>query len=512
MNRTRPNRRPAPTRSALVAGFAVSLIGFAGCAAGPDYAAPAAPEVSRFTLQALPAQTAGGAHDADRPQRFVATTAVPLQWWTELGSADIDRLVASALAHSPTLVGAQAALVQAQELTAAQRAAFFPSVQASYAPLRARVPDVTASPLNSGAPQYTLHTAQLSISYAADVFGANQRAVESLQAQGESARWQLLAVRLTLAANVVNAVLGHAALQEQLASTERLGAIAAQQLTLLQAQRRLGAAPGAAVLAQEALRWQADAASAALRKQLALQHDLLAVLTGVYPADLVAPTLTLGQLRLPDVPVLLPALLVAQRPDVRAAEAQLHAANAQVGVAAANTLPQLSLGASFGASAQALGQLFSAGGLLWSVGANLVQPVFDTGALQHRKRAAQAQVDQALAQYQNTLLTAFQNVADALEAVRHDADVHVATQHQQAAAQASLRIAQRQLDRGDISVLTLLNSESIWLQATLAQTQAQASRYSDAVAVYQSLGGGWEFRSEEGSAPRQAPAVRGDGV
>lgn len=486
MTRARYDLRPV-----LAAGVALAL---AGCAAGPDYRVPAAPQTSRFTLEALPALTAGGSTDTDRPQRFVDAAAVPPAWWTQLGNADIDRLVTSALAQNPTLAAAQAALVQAQELSAAQRASYFPSVQAGYAPVRARVPDATASPLNSGASLYTLHTAQLNIGYVADVFGANQRAVEALDAQSEASHWQLRAARLTLAANVVNAVLVHAALQEQLAATEHLSAIAAQQLTLLQAQRRLGAAPGAAVLAQEALRWQAEAASASLRKQLAQQRDLLAVLTGVFPVDLVLPTLTLAQLHLhlPDVPVLLPAQLVAQRPDVQAAQAQLHEANAQVGVAAANMLPQISLGASFGASAQALGQLFSAGGLLWSVGANLVQPVFDAGALQHRKRAAQAQVDAALAQYQSTLLTAFQNVADSLEAVRHDADVQLATQHQEVAAQAALRIARRQLERGDISVLTLLTTESAALQATLAGTQAQLSRYSDVVAVFQSLGGGWD--------------------
>ena len=491
MKRVHQKHESAPTLSALATGLCAAVAVLAGCAAGPDYRAPAELPEIRFTTSTLPTLTAGGAHDSDRPQRFVDASAVPPTWWTQFGNADIDRLVANALAHNPTVAAAQAALVQAQELSVAQRAAYFPTVQASYAPLRARVPDATASPLNSGAALYTLHTAQLSIGYVADVFGANRRAVESLDAQNESSRWQLQAARLTLAANVVNAVLGHAALLEQLAATERLNAIAAQQLTLLQAQRRLGAAPGAAVFAQEALRWQAEAASAALRKQLALQRDLLAVLTGVFPAELVLPTVTLAQLRLPDVPVLLPAQLVAQRPDVRAAQSQLHAANALVGVAAANMLPQISLGASFGASAQALGQLFSAGGLLWSVGANLVQPVFDAGALRHRKRAAEAQVDQILAQYQSTLLTAFQNVADSLEAVRHDADLHVATQHQEVAAQASLRIARRQLDHGDISVLTLLTAESVWLQATLAQTQAQASRYSDVVAVYQSLGGGW---------------------
>ena len=464
----------------------------AGCAVGPDYRAPEAPEALRFTATVLPDSTAGGELEGDRAQHFVDAAAAPVKWWEVFGSIELDALVDRALQQNPTIASAGAALRQAQEITAAQRATFLPAFEASYSPTRGRVSDATSSPLSSGASLYTLHTAQINVSYLLDVFGGNRRIVESLEAQSQSQAWQLRAARLTLAANVVNAALLEASLREQTAATQRLIGIAGRQLELLRAQRRLGAASGAAVLAQEILLRQAEASAATLAKQLAQQRDLLAALVGTWSSNLHLPAFQLSALRLPDVPTGLPARLVEQRPDVRAAEALLRSANAQVGVAVANMLPQMTLTANYGASAETLGQLFRASGLLWSVGANLAQPVFQGGALLHRKRAATAQFEQALAQYQSTVLNAFQNVADTLEAVRNDADQHVATSRQEHLAQASLRIARRQLELGDISTLMLLNAESAYLQAAVARIQAQTNRYTDVAAVYQALGGSWD--------------------
>ncbi len=463
----------------------------AGCAAGPDFQPPATPQPARFTAAALPTATVGGARDDERAQQFVDATATPLDWWTALGSAEIDALVAQALAHSPTIAAADAALRQARELTAAQRGTYFPSVDASYTGTRAGVPAVVASPLSSSASLYTLHTAQVGVGYTADLFGANRRAVESLQAQAEWQAWQLRAARLTLAASVANAALQEASLRDQLAATERLREIAARQLALGRVQQRLGDAPGAAVLAQEALWHQAEAAAAALRKELAQQHDLLALLVGSTPAEQPALALRLESLHLPDAPTGLPARLVAQRPDVQAALAQLHAADAEVGVAVANMLPQITLSADYGAGATALSQLFHAGGLLWSVSAGVTQPLFEGGSLLHRKRAAEAAAEQALAQYRSTVLLAFQNVADALEAVQHDADQHVAAIGQDRAAQALLRVARKQLELGDVSTLAVLGAESAALQAAIARLQAQAERFGDLVALHQALGGSW---------------------
>ena len=476
-------------RRSLVVG--ASVVFATGCAVGPDYHAPPTIQATRFTALPLPAAAAVGSAEQDRAQRFVATGDMPLKWWTLLGSTELDALVERALKHSPSIAAAEATLRRAQEMVAAQRGSFSPAVQTGFSTTRGRVGDATSSPLSSGDSLYTLHTAQLSVGYVADVFGGNRRALESFEAQREAQVWQLRAAQLTLAANVVSAALLQASLRDQLAATEQLSSMAGRQLRLLEVQRRLGAAPGSAVLAQEALLRQAEAAAASQRKQRAVQGNLLAMLVGTLPAELPPLDVRLSDLRLPDVPTGLPAQLVDQRPDVRAAESQLHSANADVGIAVANMLPQITLTANYGASTEALAQLFRAGSLMWSVGAGLAQPVFQGGSLLHRKRAAEAQLEFTLAQYQGTVLSAFQNVADALEAARHDADQHLATIRQEKAAIAVLRIAQRQLELGDISVLTLLNAESAFLQASTARIQAQTSRYLDIVAVYQALGGGW---------------------
>lgn len=467
------------------------LVIFAGCAVGPDFHRPAGPASTRLTSTDLPFETAGGEHDDDRPQRFFFPSLPADRWWQSFGSPAIDALVDRSLASNPTVAAAQATLRQAQELAAVQRGLFYPSVQASYSPSRGRVADVVSSPLSSNATLYSLQTAQLSIGYVADVFGGNQRLVEAADAQTESQWQQFRAARISLTANVVNTVLQVASVHEQLAATERIATIAEQQLKLLQVQRQLGAAPGAAVFAQEVVLRQSEANAAALKKQLAQQRNLLAVLVGTMPGDFSADVPSLSSLVLPDIPLVLPAVLVDKRPDVRAAEAQVHVANAQVGAAIANLLPQISLTANLGQSALTFGQLFRAGGLAWSVAAGVVQPLFQGGQLMHRKRAAEAQLEVSLAQYQSAVLTAFQNVADTLEAVRFDAEQYQANSRQQSAAETSLRIARRQVELGDISYLALLNAETASLQAAIAKVQASSSRFSDVVAMFQALGGDW---------------------
>ena len=348
-----------------------------------------------------------------------------------------------------------------------------------------------SSPLSSGASTYTLQTAQLSVGYVFDLFGANQRSVESLEAQSEAQRWQLEGARLALAANVVTTAVQWAALDEQFDTAQRLVAIAREQLQLMRIQRRLGEIAGATEFAQEALLAQAQGASAAIGKARAQQHDALAALAGLAPADLAPLALRLSDLSLPDVPSSLSAKLLQRRPDIRAAQAAVHAANAQVDVAVANMLPQLGLSANYGTQALAFSQLFNSAGVFWALGANLAQPVFDGAALIHRRRASDAQLEQSLAQFQATVLIALQNYADALEGVRYDADQALAALTQEQRSQAALDIARRQLEIGDVSRLTLLAAESAYLQSALARVQSQANRVTDTCAVYVALGGSW---------------------
>ncbi len=268
-------------------------------------------------------------------------------------------------------------------------------------------------------------------------------------------------------------------------------------LELLKRQYSLGQVAKADVVAQEAALAQAQATLPPLEKQLAQQRDLLSRLAGRFPSDALTEQFEISSLELPqELPVSLPSKLVEQRPDVRSAEEQMHSASAQIGVAVANRLPNIPLSADIGSSATQIAQLFSPGTGFWTLAANVTQPIFQGGTLLHRQRAAEEAYDQAEAQYRSTVLTAFQNVADALYAVQSDADAVKAAVAAEKAAAQSLDIARRQLELGDISYLALLNAEQTYQQASLNLAQALSNRYADTAALFQALGGGWWNRSD----------------
>lgn len=484
-------------RRQLIIATTIGMLG--GCAVGPDFQAPAAPTTGRYTAQALPASSA--ASNAGPEQRLVEGRDIPAEWWALFRSDGIDSLMRQAMAANPDLQAADAALRAARENVLAQQGAYFPSVSADYNATRQGVADPIASPLSSGAATYTLHTGQLTVGFVPDVFGGNRRQVESLQAQADAQRYQLEAARLTLASNVVVAAVQHASTRAQIEATRELIDLASRQLTLLQRQQTAGQIGSADVAAQEAALAQAQVTLPPLEKQLAQLGNQLAVLTGSLPSDTVLPDFRLEQLQLPEeLPLSLPSKLVEQRPDIRAAEAQLHAASAQVGVAVANRLPSFNLSAGVGSSALKFSQLFGAGTGFWSLGADVTQTVFDAGTLMHRQRAVQAGHDQAAALYRSTVLTAFQNVADTLNAIQSDARALDAAVVAERAAQRSLAIARRQHAAGSAGVLVELNAEQTLRQAMLGRIQSQANRLADSAALFQALGGGWWNRSE-GAAP-----------
>jgi NodT family efflux transporter outer membrane factor (OMF) lipoprotein len=465
----------------------------AGCAAGPDYRKPPAPDADRYTAAPLAAQTEAAATPGGAAQRLLAGRDVPEHWWTLFGSDALDALVASALAANPDVQAADAALRAARETAAAQRGAWLPAVDAQLAPTRQKTAAPVASGASSGAGLYTLHTAQLNIAYAADVFGGTRRQVEAADAQVDVARFQHQAARLTLAANVVAAAIQEASLRAQLDATRDLVALAGKQLDAARRQRQAGQVGMADVAAQEAALAQIEAALPPLEKQFAQQRDLLAVLAGRYPSADNGLRFDFGTLALPaDLPVSLPARLVERRPDVRAAEAQLHAASARVGAARAARLPDITLTAALGSSALDAGTLFRAGTGFWSIGANLVQPIFHGGALRHQEEAAQALYDQAAAQYRATVLAAFRDVADTLHAIEADARALQAALAAEQAARKSLAIATRQWELGAAGRPAVLQAQQGYQQAAIGLVQARAARYADTVALFQALGGGWQ--------------------
>jgi NodT family efflux transporter outer membrane factor (OMF) lipoprotein len=466
------------------------------CAVGPDFHRPAAPQTSGY-LAAPPSATVAADTAGGEAQRFVSGLDVPGQWWRAFQSPQVDELVRSALAANPDLQAAQAVLRAALETAAAQRGSYYPALSAGISSSREQDATGTLAPtLSSGASIFTLHTAQLDVAYTLDIFGGNRRQLESLLASAAAQRFQAEATYLTLISNVIVAAITQASVQTQLVTTHDMVDGEHQSLDILRQLYQQGSIASAQISAQETTLAQLEATLPALQQQLAQQHDLLAQLSGRLPAEWTAPDLDLSMLNVPqELPLSLPARLVEQRPDVRAAEASLHAATAQVGVALANMLPNISLSADAGTAAVSLGQLLGPGTRFWSVGASLSQTVFAGGTLLHRKRAAVAIMDQVGAQYRSTVLEAFREVADVLAALQADAATLEAQARAERAAAVTLAVVKQNLQLGSASYLDLLDAERNRLQTAVAVEQARAQRLIDTVALFQALGGGWWNRT-----------------
>ncbi|MGC9194960.1 MAG: efflux transporter outer membrane subunit [Syntrophobacteraceae bacterium] len=474
----------------------------AGCAVGPNFKTPVAPGSAGYTHHPLPVKTSSANVHGGDAQVFVQKLDIPGQWWKLFGSRPLNDLIAEAIKNNPDLDSARAALREAWENVYAQQGAFFPSIGVGYSATRQEVPGQLGTPTASGAYTYSLHTAQVTVGYTPDVFGATRRQVESLVAQADSQRFELEAAYLSLTSNVVAAAIQEAGLRAQIAETVKILDIETHSLTLLQRQYALGEVANADVVAQEAALANAKSSLPPLQKQLDQQRDLLARLAGGFPNQSLPASFELSSLKLPQkLPVSLPSSLVEQRPDVRAAQAQMHAACAQVGVAIANRLPDITLSASLGSGAMAIAQLFTPGTGFWTLAAGATQPIFEGGELLHKQRAAQAEYEQTAAQYRSTVLTAFQNVADVLHAIQNDAVALNAAVEAEHAASLSLTIARRQLELGAIGYLSLLNAEQTYQQAAINLAQALSNRYADTAALFQALGGGWWNRAAKSARP-----------
>jgi NodT family efflux transporter outer membrane factor (OMF) lipoprotein len=462
-----------------------------GCPVGPDFQRPEAPSAEGYAERSLEATASTPVAGGDE-QRFFPGRDIPEQWWALFESKELDSLVNSALRKNPSVAAAQAALRQAQELVHAQQGFFFPTVQAGYSPSRQRNSATLSSPLNSADNPFTLHTAQLTVSYVPDVFGLNRRTVESLQAQADAQRFQLEAAYLSLSSNVVAAALQEASLRAQIDAVKLIIGVNTKATEILRRQFALGQVSGLDVAAQEAALAQAQQALPPLQKQLEQTRDLLKALTGRFPADPLAETFELASLRLPkELPLSLPSKLVDQRPDVRAAEAQLHLASAQVGVAVAAMVPQFTIAGARGGAATSFGEMLVGENKFWTIAGSITQTLFAGGTLLHRKRAAEAAFDQAAAQYKSTVIFALQNVADVLQALQADADALKAAAESERATKKTLDLVTKQLEYGYVSYLALLNAQQAYQQALIGLAQARANRFSDTAALFQALGGGW---------------------
>ncbi len=493
----------------------LALFTLMGCAVGPDFVVPPAPEVGGYTPERQLAATTSAAVAGGASQKFVMGRDIPGEWWKVFRSKELNRLIAEAIAANPSLQAAQAALWQAKENLYAQTGKLLPSLDANASATRQQFAPSTFG--LAGSPFiFNLFQTTVNVSFVPDVFGGQRRQVEATAAQADYQRFQLEATYLTLTANVVTTAVQIASLRGQIEATREIIKALNEQLDVVRHQFEVGAAARTDVLTQESQVATTQATLPPLEKQLEQQQHVLQALIGQFPSEARANHLTLASFRLPTrLPVSLPSQLVEQRPDVRAAQAQLHQASAQVGVAIAARLPQFNLTAEYGSAALTTAALLSPGAAIWSIAAAGTQPIFHGFTLLHQQRAAEAAYEQAAALYRSTVLTSFQNVADVLRALQLDAETLKAQERALRAASDTFDLARSQFRLGAIAYVTLLNAEQAYQQARLALVQAQAARFADTAALFQALGGGWWNRvdalpnpfSPEANVADATPAV-----
>lgn len=474
------------SRGALSGAMAIALLG--GCAVGPDFVRPAPPVADRYTSKPQPATTVMA--DSQR-QRFTPGAAVPADWWQLFGSDPLNGIVQQAMAHNPTLEAAEASLRESQNNLRAGYGVFFPQIGAEVAGGRERT-----APLENGigtqGTVFNLITASGTVSYTLDVFGGKRRTVEGLEAQVDYQRYMTKAAWLTLSANIVNTTIARAAYAAEIRATEQLIELEKQQLEATEAQVRAGTSAYASVLSVRSLIAANQASLAPLKQRISEAEHLLATLEGVPPSEAALPEIDLSSLSLPeDLPVSLPSDLVRQRPDILSFEAQLHVASANIGVATAAMFPSISLTGTYGAGGTSFGNLATDSFRFWSIGPSVTIPLFQGGSLWYGRKAAIDAYQQALADYRQTVLAAFEQVADTLDALDHDAQALQAQVDAERDAGEALAMLQVNYRAGTASYLDVLVADVQYHQASIAYVQAAAQRYQDTVALFVALGGGW---------------------
>jgi len=482
MNKT----KKTPGRIFTMCFLAVMLT---GCAVGPDFTSPTIPDVATYTAATLPEHTASAPTALGESQRFVEGGWVNPQWWQELGSPKLDALINEALQANPTLAGAQAALHQAQELYAAQAGStLYPQVDANLSSQR-QLFNPSALGQVGDAREFSLYNASVGVHYNLDLAGGTRRALEALAAKVDYQRYQLEGARLTLAANIVTAAVTQARLSAQIQATEAILDSQEKQLGLTRERMRLGQASPDDELALQTQVEQTRASIPLLRNQLQQNEHLLAALAGQPPGAGGLPFFSLQEFALPvDLPLIVPSELVRTRPDIQAAEAMLHSANAEYGVAIAKLYPQLNLSADLGSQALTTGALFGSGSAIWSLVGQVTQPLFNPG-LPAEKRAALAAFDAAAANYRYVVLESLRNVADVLRALENNALRLAALAAGNVAAQESFNSVQRRYELGAASYVQLLIAQQQVQQTQINLIEAQARRLVDSAALYQAMGG-----------------------
>lgn len=462
-----------------------------GCSFEPVMHLPTAPKVKAYTAGAAVSGTVGikGVGHAGTAQRFAYGMRIGRTWWKLLGSKPINTLVQRSIAHSPTIAQALATLQEARQNTLAIDGEGWPQVSLTGGGNRQRL-----SGAQFGGPTriLSLYTGQVNVVYTPDLFGLNKLARHQTRALEDAQRYNLQEAYLTLEGNTVSDAILLASYEAQVRTTQSLVAIQQRILNLINQQYKLGAVTYLSVLNQETLLQTTKAKIPPLEQSLEAVRHALAVLVGTIPSEAALPAIRLRRLKLPLViPVSLPSVLTRNRPDIKLAEAELRADNASIGVAIARMYPTVQLTGDLGFENGKIPDFFNASSMIWNLAANASVTLFDGGTLIANKRAAQAAFRAQLAAYQSTVLSAFQQVADALRAVQNDAASLKFNQAAYLSALHAFNLARRQYRAGAIDYLSLLNTQTQYQQAELGVVAAQAQRYRDTAALFVALGGGW---------------------
>jgi NodT family efflux transporter outer membrane factor (OMF) lipoprotein len=460
----------------------------AACAVGPDFARPTAPAGQRYTYEKEHAQTIvaeGGA------QRFEQSAKIAADWWRLFDCPKLDAVVMQSVANNPTLQAAQASLRQSEDNLRAGYGIFFPQLSGSFQPTRQRFSPARFGQ-GAGPSTFNLYTFSTTASYVLDVFGGERRTVEGLGAQADVQYYNAQGTYLTLSGNIVNSMVAEAAYQGEIEATEQIVGFLEEQTRITAAQARAGTVPYSNLLSIQSQLATTEATLPPLLQQLAHTRDLLATLAGQAPADWAPPRVTLSELKLPDdLPVSLPSDLVRQRPDILVAEAQLHSASAQIGVATAALFPNFNLTADYGLNSTTLSTLFASSAAFWTLGASVATPVIQGPTLWFQRKAAIDAYQQSLANYRQTVLAALAQVADALDALQHDAQTLRAESQAVDASTEALHLIQANYQAGTVNYVQVLIADYQYQQAELGYIQAMGQRLQDTAALFVALGGGW---------------------
>jgi NodT family efflux transporter outer membrane factor (OMF) lipoprotein len=482
---------PANGTRAVIRGtclFAVALLSAAGCAVGPDFVRPKPPAVDRYTHGEEPTKTISA---EDQAQRFESGGKVAPEWWRFFNSEKLDVLIDQAVTENPDLQAAQARLRQSQNILLAGYGVFYPQVDADLGAGRQKFSPVRFGSSTSSS-IFNLYTLEATVGYSLDLFGGNRRAVESLKAQVDFQRDTVLATHLALSGNIVNAVIAQAAYRAQIKATEEIIGLLKEQIRITEVQAQAGTVPYLNVLSLQTQQAATEATLPLLEQKLSQTEHLLATLLGRAPAESDPVQIELADLTLPDhLPITLPSELVRQRPDILAAEALLHSASADIGVATAALFPSFTLNGGYGLNSNSTSDLFKSTSGFWSLGANIMAPLFHGGTLWFGRKAAMDAYQQSLANYRQSVLSAFAQVADTLRALEHDAQTVQAEAKALEASEHVLRIVKANYEAGVAGYLQILVANDQYHQARIAYLQAHAQRLQDTVALFIALGGGW---------------------